>query len=77
MVRSFTIATFCKVAFLKRLDLMNDILVQGYGVTCMRTIGLMTSYFIMVDSIRRHFPDQFNTPLLGPFLTSGRQVCIP
>lgn len=33
----------------------------------------MTSYFIMVDSIRRHFPEQFNKPLLGPFLTSG--VC--
>ncbi|XP_067938368.1 mitochondrial substrate carrier family protein S-like [Watersipora subatra] len=43
----------------------------GYGVTWIRTVGLMTSYFMMVDTIRRQFPDQFNRPLLGPFLTSG------
>ena len=44
---------------------------QGFGVTWARTLGLMTTYFIMVDSGRRHFPDQFSRPLLGPFLTSG------
>ena len=47
------------------------ILLKGFGVTWARTLGLMTSYFIFVDSGRRHFPDQFSRPLLGPFLTSG------
>ncbi|KAK3089938.1 hypothetical protein FSP39_007797 [Pinctada imbricata] len=31
----------------------------------------MTTYFILVDSGRRHFPEQFKKPLIGPFLTSG------
>lgn len=43
----------------------------GFGVTWCRTLGLMTNYFIMVDSIRRHFPEHFSRPLVGPFLTSG------
>ncbi|CAG2210382.1 probable mitochondrial 2-oxodicarboxylate carrier [Mytilus edulis] len=43
----------------------------GFGVTWVRTIGLMTTYFILVDSGRRHFPEQFKKPLIGPFLTSG------
>ncbi|XP_033738175.1 mitochondrial ornithine transporter 1-like [Pecten maximus] len=43
----------------------------GFGVTWARTIGLMTTYFMLVDSIRRHFPDLFKQPILGPFLTSG------
>ncbi|XP_019621137.1 PREDICTED: mitochondrial carnitine carrier-like [Branchiostoma belcheri] len=34
-------------------------------------MGLMCTYFILVDSTRRHFPDVFKRPLLGPFLTSG------
>lgn len=43
----------------------------GFGVTWVRTIGLMTTYFMLVDSGRRHFPEQFKKPLIGPFLTSG------
>lgn len=43
----------------------------GFGVTWLRTIGLMTTYFILVDSYRRHFPELFSRPLLGPFLMSG------
>ncbi|XP_076101878.1 putative mitochondrial 2-oxodicarboxylate carrier isoform X1 [Mytilus galloprovincialis] len=43
----------------------------GFGVTWVRTIGLMTTYFVLVDSGRRHFPEQFKKPLIGPFLTSG------
>ncbi|XP_067677827.1 mitochondrial substrate carrier family protein S-like [Haliotis asinina] len=43
----------------------------GFGVTWCRTMGLMCTYFILVDSGRRHFPDQFKKPLIGPFLTSG------
>ena len=43
----------------------------GFGVTWMRTVGLMTTYFILVDSYRRHFPELFSKPLIGPFLMSG------
>ncbi|EDO31843.1 predicted protein [Nematostella vectensis] len=46
-------------------------LYKGFGVTWCRTMGLMTTYFILVDTGRRHFPEQFKRPLLGPFLTSG------
>ncbi|KAH8036071.1 hypothetical protein HPB51_017123 [Rhipicephalus microplus] len=44
---------------------------QGFGVTWMRTVGLMTSYFIFLDSGRRNFNEYFQRPLLGPFLISG------
>ena len=44
---------------------------QGFGVTWVRTLGLMTTYFMLVDSGRRHFPDLFSRPAVGPFLTSG------
>ncbi|XP_064477054.1 mitochondrial substrate carrier family protein L-like isoform X1 [Ornithodoros turicata] len=43
----------------------------GFGVTWIRTVGLMTSYFIFVDSGRRNFNEYFQRPLLGPFLISG------
>ena len=43
----------------------------GFGVTWCRTIGLMCTFFILVDSGRRHAPEVFATPLVGPFLTSG------
>ena len=44
---------------------------RGFGVTCCRTIGLMTTYFILVDSGRRHASDAFSTAFIGPFLMSG------
>ena len=43
----------------------------GFGVTWSRTIGLMTTYFILIDSGRRHTPELFSSSLLGPFLVSG------
>ncbi|XP_062510099.1 uncharacterized protein LOC134186199 [Corticium candelabrum] len=46
-------------------------LYQGFGVTWIRTVGLMTTYFILIDSIRRHYNDLFQRPLIGPFLVSG------
>lgn len=46
-------------------------LYRGFGVTWCRTVGLMTTYFIMVDSMRRHMSEYFKRPLLGPFLISG------
>ena len=46
-------------------------LYKGFGITWARTIGLMTTYFILIDSMRRNMSEQFSTPLLGPFLASG------
>ena len=43
----------------------------GFGVTWCRTVGLMCTYFILVDSGRRHRPELFSSPVLGPFLVSG------
>ena len=43
----------------------------GFGVTWCRTIGLMCTYFILVDSGRRHAPELFSSSVLGPFLMSG------
>ena len=43
----------------------------GFSVTWLRTVGLMCTYFILVDSYRRHFPDLFQRHLIGPFLMSG------
>jgi len=46
-------------------------LYTGFGVTWTRTMGLMTTYFILIDSQRRNFPDLFSSPIIGPFLASG------
>ncbi|KAL8612717.1 hypothetical protein ACOMHN_025368 [Nucella lapillus] len=43
----------------------------GFGITMVRTMGLMTTFFVTVDSGRRHFPEQFKRPLVGPLLTAG------
>lgn len=44
---------------------------RGLGVTWCRTVGLMTTYFIILDSLRRNNPDLFKIPVVGPFLISG------
>ncbi|XP_057317134.1 mitochondrial substrate carrier family protein S-like isoform X2 [Hydractinia symbiolongicarpus] len=46
-------------------------LYKGFSVTWCRTIGLMTTYFILIDTMRRHLSEYFKRPLLGPFLISG------
>lgn len=46
-------------------------LYRGFGVTWYRTMGLLCTYFILLDSGRRKFPDLFRRPILGPFLASG------
>lgn len=51
-------------------------LYNGFGLTWTRTIGLMCTYFILVDTGRRHASDLFNRPVLGPFLTSGLAATI-
>ena len=52
-------------------------LLQGFGVTWCRTMGLMCTYFILLDSGRRHFPELFKRPILGPFLSSGLAATYP
>lgn len=46
-------------------------LYKGFGITWSRTVGLMCTYFMIVDSLRRHASEYFKRPLLGPFLVSG------
>jgi len=45
----------------------------GLGVSWIRTVGLMTTFFMLVDTGVRHFPDVINAPLIGPFVKGG--VC--
>ena len=46
-------------------------LYTGLGVTWLRCQGLMNTYFIIVDNIRRNHPEVFKVTFLGPFLVSG------
>ena len=46
-------------------------LYSGFFVTWLRCQGLMNTYFITVDTLRRHYPDIFASTFLGPFLISG------
>lgn len=42
----------------------------GFPVQLARTAGIMTTYFILVDSTRRHYPQAFSNPI-GQFLVSS------
>jgi len=46
---------------------------KGFVITWMRTLGLMTSFFIMVDHLERHHRDWITIPVFGPFIKGG--VC--
>ena len=48
-------------------------LYAGFGVTWARTLGLMGTFFVLVDSLERHAPQLVAVPLLGPFVKGG--VC--
>lgn len=48
----------------------------GLGVTCLRANLLMTTYFIIFDSGRRNFPDAFQIPFFGPFLSKLKFLSI-
>lgn len=48
-------------------------LYHGYAATLMRTMGLLGSFFVMVDYSVRYIPDVINAPLVGPFFKGG--VC--
>jgi solute carrier family 25 carnitine/acylcarnitine transporter 20/29 len=47
------------------------LLYTGFGVSWLRTVGLMTSFFIQVDHLERHHRSIVDTPLLGPFVKGG------
>lgn len=46
-------------------------LYHGFLPTMFRTMGLVGSFFIMVDYSVRYIPDIINAPLLGPFFKGG------
>lgn len=48
-------------------------LYHGFSATLMRTMGLLGSFFILVDYSVRYIPDVINAPLIGPFFKGG--VC--
>ena len=48
-------------------------LYTGFGPTWARTVGLMGTFFILVDSLERLAPQAVSIPLIGPFLKGG--VC--
>jgi len=43
----------------------------GLKITWIRASFLLPSYFIFLDSFRRHFDNLFKTNLVGPFIVSG------
>lgn len=44
---------------------------KGFGVTWFRSAGLLCTFFTIADSGRRHYPDLFNSPYLGPFISGS------
>eukprot|EP01138_Halocafeteria_seosinensis_P007857 gb/GECG01008027.1/.p1 GENE.gb/GECG01008027.1/~~gb/GECG01008027.1/.p1 ORF type:complete len:321 (+),score=19.60 gb/GECG01008027.1/:1-963(+) len=46
---------------------------QGFGITLLRTNGLMTTFFILNDHLARHHSDLISIPVLGNFIKGG--VC--
>jgi solute carrier family 25 (mitochondrial carnitine/acylcarnitine transporter), member 20/29 len=46
-------------------------LYHGFLPTMFRTMGLVGSFFIMVDYSVRYIPDIINAPLIGPFFKGG------
>jgi solute carrier family 25 (mitochondrial carnitine/acylcarnitine transporter), member 20/29 len=46
-------------------------LMHGFGVTWIRTTGLMTTFFVLCDTFERNAPVLMHTPIVGPFLKGG------
>lgn len=61
---------FAKVARQTGQDWKLNQVYRGIGLQLGRTGGVMTTYFVTVDSIRRHHPDVFQSKL-GQFLASA------
>jgi solute carrier family 25 carnitine/acylcarnitine transporter 20/29 len=43
-------------------------LFSGFNALWIRTVGLMTTFFVLIDYSLRYIPDVMNTPGIGPFL---------
>jgi solute carrier family 25 (mitochondrial carnitine/acylcarnitine transporter), member 20/29 len=48
---------------------------RGFGIQWVRTTGVMTTYFILIDYIRRNHPLVFSNPL-GQFLASSMSATL-
>ena len=46
---------------------------HGFIPTALRTMGLLGSFFVLVDYSVRYIPDVVNAPMIGPFFKGG--VC--
>jgi solute carrier family 25 carnitine/acylcarnitine transporter 20/29 len=46
-------------------------LYHGFTPTLFRTMGLLGSFFVMVDYSVRYIPDVISAPLIGPFFKGG------
>jgi solute carrier family 25 carnitine/acylcarnitine transporter 20/29 len=46
---------------------------RGFTITWVRTVGLMTNFFIMVDYLERQQQALLQLPIIGPFIKGG--VC--
>lgn len=46
-------------------------LMNGFMVTWLRTLGLMVTFFILVDYSERKIPQVLDVPILGPFFKGG------
>ena len=46
-------------------------LYHGYSITLLRTMGLLGSFFVLIDYSVRYIPDIVNAPLIGPFFKGG------
>ena len=44
---------------------------SGFSPLWIRTVGLMTTFFVLIDYSLRYIPDLVNAPLIGPFLKGG------
>jgi solute carrier family 25 carnitine/acylcarnitine transporter 20/29 len=44
---------------------------SGFSPLWIRTVGLMTTFFVLIDYSLRYIPDLMNTPGIGPFLKGG------
>lgn len=48
-----------------------QLLYRGFSATFYRTLGLLGSFFIMVDYSVRYIPEVINAPVTGPFFKGG------
>ena len=60
--------TFTVKRLISIWDLLLPIEIKGMKITWIRCQFLLPSFFIFLDSFRRHFDGVFRSPFVGPFL---------